>query len=751
MKKNILFAILLFATVNLSAQNFIKGRVISSNDNSFIIGANVFWKGTNNIVTTDNNGKYVISEPEDYPATLTVSFVGFKQQDKVISELKSYSFILDRLDALDEVNINSKNETTKFSVIDSKNIQTLTLGELEKAACCNLSECFTTNNTVDVVYSDAVSGAKKIMILGLDGVYTQITQENIPIIRGISSSYGINYIPGAWIESIQIIKGSGSVVNGFESLTGQINLEYFKPETCPRLYWNSYLNNDGKVENNLLLSKKNGKWKSNLFVHHSILNNEIDHNGQFHDHTDHTNHKGDNFMDMPKFNQINIFNRWSNNGNQKYNMTITARGLIEERNGGTISGFSNPYIVNVKNNLLEITTKNGFLQPTKEGKSIGIQTLMKRHDLNTQFGQNIYEGSQESIMINLIRQSYIRNIDNTFKYGFSYFADRNSIVFTGNTDSLLGTNTIDLSSTDLISGVFSEYTHNIGENTQIVSGIRADYYNKNSSFIYSPSLNVKYNPTTQSALRFTYGKSFRLANIFSENLAYLASSRKIGVVGNIQPEIAWNLGLNYTYCFFILEREGTFNIDYYKTTFENQVIVDIEDQSSLTFYNLDGKSIAHSTQFDLTYEILNRFDIQLSYKLNNIKKTFGNEEKLAPLVPQSRALLNFAYVTKSDKWQFSFTTSYVGKMRVPIHNKLSAHNQLDSENYSKPFYTHNTQLTNSLKYFDIYFGCENLLSYTQENPVIDAYNPESKDFDASMIWGPINHRMFYLGLRYKLK
>ena len=159
-------------------------------------------------------------------------------------------------------------------------------------------------------------------------------------------------------------------------------------------------------------------------------------------------------------------------------------------------------------------------------------------------------------MINLIRQSYIRNIDNTFKFGFSYFADRNSIVFTGNIDSLLGTNIIDLSSNDLISGIFSEYTHNIGENTQIVSGIRADYYNKNSNFIYSPRLNVKYNPTTQSALRFTYGRSFRLANIFSENLAYLASSRKIGIVGTIQPEIAWNIGLNYTYCFFISEREG---------------------------------------------------------------------------------------------------------------------------------------------------------------------------------------------------
>ena len=141
-------------------------------------------------------------------------------------------------------------------MVNPLQIQKISSKELQKAACCNLSESFETNATVDVSFTDAISGAKQIKMLGLDGIYTQITQENVPLIRGLSSAYGLTYVPGTWIESIQIIKGAGSVTNGFESFAGQINLEYFKPENADKIFWNFYTNSESKFENNSSLLKK---------------------------------------------------------------------------------------------------------------------------------------------------------------------------------------------------------------------------------------------------------------------------------------------------------------------------------------------------------------------------------------------------------------------------------------------------------------------------------------------------------------
>ena len=237
----------------------IKGRVVEQlQDGSevSIPGANVYWEGTTIGVATNSEGYYLIPSPKKYPSTMIVSYVGYQAYSQEITEWSHYHIYLKPSVELGEVKVKGKVNTTKFSTINTINMQTLSTGELEKAACCNLSESFSTNATVDVTFTDAVSGAKKIQMLGLDGVYTQITQENIPLIRGMTSTYGLSYVPGTWIESIQIIKGSGSVVNGFESFAGQINLEYYKPQTAPKLFWNAYTNSEGKLENNLLFAKK---------------------------------------------------------------------------------------------------------------------------------------------------------------------------------------------------------------------------------------------------------------------------------------------------------------------------------------------------------------------------------------------------------------------------------------------------------------------------------------------------------------
>ena len=723
MKKIIMIAIVLIAGVNLKAQNQINGNVVENGENGeelLIPGANVYWEGTTTGVATDENGNFSIAEPESYPATIIVSFVGYQQFTKLIDDNSQLHIDLSPSVELEEVKVKGKVNTTRYSTIDSKNMQVLTNKELEKAACCNLSESFETNATVDVSYSDAVSGAKKIKMLGLDGSYMQITQENIPLIRGLSSSYGLNYVPGTWIESIQVTKGAGSVVNGFESFTGQINVEYFKPETADKLYWNMYTNNEQKVENNLAIAKNNGDWNSNLFTHVSYHEKEVDHNN-------------DGFLDIPHLMNVNLLNRYVYEGSDLFKAQIYLKGLYEDRVGGQVSEITNPYKVDVHNDMLEIATKSG-LRPDCEGKSLGLQTAFRRHNQIAKYGDRIYEGLQESAYLNLIRQTDIN--DQVFKYGFNYNADRYS-------ESL---NDSVFKRVDLVSGLFAEYTHKTDEYFTLVAGFRADYHSQ-SKMHYTPRVNLKYNPTDDVAIRVSAGKAFRIANVFVENSNLLASSRKINVVEQLQPEEAWNMGLNVTYCFLINGKEGNINADVYRTSFDNQVVVDIENQGELSFYNLNGKSSANTFQIDLGYELFDRFDIKMAYKINDVQSTYVREVKVAPLTPLSRGLLNMSYATNFDKWMFDVTANYVGESRVPSHD---TDNAFVLEQFSNPFYLYNAQITKKFNVFDIYLGGENLLGYTQENPIISASNPSSDKFDASLIYAPVNGRMIYLGFRYKL-
>mgnify|MGYP001304959307 CR=1 FL=1 len=333
---------LLFVTVSVYSQK-IEGRVlekISENQIAPIIGANVYWENSSVGTSTDNNGYYSIDEAPSFPANLLVSFIGYEVSDTEIID-ENYIFYMSPNLELDEVDIKERKKSSNISIISTLNTETLSSKELEKAACCNLSECFETNATVDVSYNDAISGAKKIRMLGLDGIYTQITQENLPLIRGLSSSFGLLYTPGPYIESIQIIKGTGSVINGFESFTGQINLEYFKPDASEKIFYNLFGTAQGKVENNLRLIKNNGKWKSNLFLHHAYHDLEVDHNN-------------DNFLDMAHHNHFNLFNRWKYESD-KIGAQFYLRAFVEERQGGTIDDAPVNYDVEIENRLIEVS------------------------------------------------------------------------------------------------------------------------------------------------------------------------------------------------------------------------------------------------------------------------------------------------------------------------------------------------------------------------------------------------------------
>lgn len=732
---------MLFATINLKAQEQIKGKVLEISNNGEIIpiiGANVYWEGTTIGTATDLSGRYSIQEAPSFPATLSVSFVGYTLDGKEIID-NEYLFYMKPSIELKEVKVKGNVSTTKISTINPINTQIISTGEIQKAACCNLSECFETNNTVDVSYSDGVSGIKKIQMLGLDGKYIQITSELIPLIRGMQRSYGLSYTPGSWIESIQIIPGSGSVVNGFESFTGQINLEYFKPEGSDKLNLNIYANSEGKLENNLILTKKNGNWRSNLFTHISYFDREIDYHGSYHDHSDHSNKTGDKFLDMPRIKQFALLNRWKYYGSEKYRFQINLRAILEERIAGQITTDENiitPYTVNIDNQIIQLYTKFGKIQ--SDQKSIGSQTSFTLHNQEAKFGNNIYTGIQESFSINIIEQNQFKD-KHVLKYGASYFADRFTESFDGNIEKPYHLK----KRVDLVTGIFSEYQFN-NQKFNVVSGLRADYYNIQNKIYYLPRINMKYNPGERTAIRFSSGRAFRISNVFSENMSFLASSRSIIIGDDLRPEVGWNYGINLSHCFYLLNKEGTLNLDIYKTIFEDQIVINIEDQDELSFTNLNGKSFANIIQIGLDYNIIKNLQMRLGYKKNKSISTFNRVEKQLPLQPEERAIINFSYKTISDKWHFDITANYIGRSRIPEINTVA-------DNFSPPFYLFNSQITRKWDNLDVYIGGENLANYTQPNPIIDVENPLGDDFDASLIWGPVMGRNIYVGIRYKIK
>ena len=723
--------------VQINAQD-IKGKVLeigNQNNTKPLIGANVFWENTKIGTITDSQGRYIIPKTTKLPAKLNVSYIGYSLKKKEIVN-NEYIFYMESSIDLDEVDIQGKKQTTIFSTVKPLNVQTITTDEILKAACCNLSECFETNAAVDVTYSDAISGIKTINMLGINGKYVQISNESVPLIDGLLNSYGLSYVPGSWIESIQVTKGIGSIANGYSSMTGQINIEYFNETNSDDLFLNTYVNSEGKLENNLLISKKNGNWKNNLFTHISFLNREIDHHGGTHTHELDDNHQGDGFLDIPKTTQFNIMNKLKYTDSNKLVGSLTLKKLWEERIGGQKENVGN-YIVNTINDYSEATTKTGYIFNDID-KSIGIQTNWKLHDQNIQFGKNKYKGLQEKAYLNLIVNTYISNLNHKIIFGSSYEANRFTESFSGNIDSEYS----DDKRLDLLSGFFAEYNYNFNEKLNIITGLRADYYNQQQKTYYSPRLHIKYNPNEKSALRFSAGKGFRISNILIESMHFLANNREININTESNIESAINIGLNYSYCLYLFEREATFNFDIYNTHFDKQVIVDVESEGELKFYNLDGKSYSTSAQIDFSYELFDNLDFKTAFKINRSLTKYSDGIKQTALTPISRGLINLAYKNIKENWKFDFTCNYIGESRIPQHSKLAT-------NKSEWFTLFNTQITNSQNNFDIYIGIENLSNYIQENPIIDSENPNSDNFDASLIYAPVMGRLFYTGLRYK--
>jgi len=735
MKKIIVLALLQAFIINVRGQS-LHGHVIEQEENGRgpLIGASVFWLGTTIGTATDVNGEFTIAEPQALPAKLVVSFVGYRPDTLLIKNTKKkVEILLNRSIELDAVTITERQEGSSFKLLEPVIAEEINSHELGKAACCNLSESFETNASVDVVFTDAVSGAKKIQMLGLDGAYTQIQSENIPLIRGLSSNYGMGFVPGTWIESIQIVKGPGAVVNGYEGMVGQINLEYFKPDQAEKLFVNVYGNTGGRLEANIQSGYVfNEKVGMNINAHASTILRENDMNK-------------DGFMDIPKSQQYNVMNRWKFSG-KRIEGQLLLHGLYDDKIGGQL-GFrpsegiatDQPYGIRITNRMGNISSKTGYLVPNVHDMSIALITSWRWHDQRSYFGFKQYDGAQKSIYSNFIIQKAWKDDMHMLRSGISFNLDDFNEAFN---DSAFARR-------ELVPGAYAEYTFSLKEKFSAVAGFRTDH-NSVFGWFYTPRLHLKYNPTENTVIRLTGGRGYRAANVFTENSSLLASSRTVKVLEKLQAEVSWNFGLSVSHRFKVLGRQASVYGSYYRTDFENQIIADLDASvRQVRIYNLKGSSYSNSVQTEISYEPVKRFEVKIAYKWNDVKMTTGGELRSKALLYVHKLLGTLSYATNFNKWQFDMYVNLNGPARIPSTVANPADYQLPAE--SPWFATMSLQITKRFKWFDLYVGAENLTNFRQKNAIISAADPYGSLFDASLVWGPTMGINPYFGLRYRLK
>jgi outer membrane receptor for ferrienterochelin and colicin len=700
-------------------------------------GANVYWLGTTKGTTTKDNGVFIIDRIPDV-TKLVISYVGYTPDTLAINDQTNVKIELRSNELLNEVVVEGYKATTSIDHSQSINVTVMNEKELFKAACCNLSESFETNPSVDVAFTDAITGTKQIQMLGLSGPNTMISLENMPGVRGLASIQGIQFIPGPWINSIQVTKGVGSVINGYESIAGQINVELKKPQESDKLYLNGYVNSSGRSEMNAIWSGQTSKkWATTVLLHGSVRPTEMDKNK-------------DSFLDFPTGNQVNFINRWVYNSGNGWLGQMSFKVLKDVKEGGQLSSVTDGYRLNISTDRYEFTGKLGYQFPLQPYKSFGLQVNGVIHNQGSYFGLNAYDAKENSLYSNLIYQSVIGSTMHKFKTGLSFLYDQMHEAL------VVQTTPANFNRTEIVPGAFVEYNYDDMKKFSLIAGARVDHHNL-FGVLFVPRLHVKYDITQTTSLRVSGGRGIRVANIISENSNFLASSRRM-VLSNLtstkgygfKPDNAWNAGVNLSQDFEFDYRPGTISVDYFYTNFKNQVVADYDNNlHEINFTGLTGKSFSHSFQAQVDYQLVRRFDVRVAYRRVNVQTDYLQGRLLRPLIPKDRAFVNLAYKTKSN-WGFDYTVTRIGSQRIPGTLTNPSDYQLPA--FSSPYWMMNAQVTKDIgAEWSLYIGVENLTNFKLKTPIVGANDPFGPYFDSSMVWGPVFGRMYYGGFRYRIK
>ena len=640
-----------------------------------------------------------------------------------------------------------------------------------KMACCNLAESFENSASVTVGYSDAVTGARQIRLLGLSGVYTQMLDETRPVMRGLSAPFGLSYVPGQWLESIQIAKGSSSVINGVECMTGQINMEHRKPTDEKPLFINAALMSDYKMDFNIASSLQMGyKWSTVILGH-------VSGNIKPHDMN------GDMFFDEPKMLQFNLANRWLYQADNGVQVRFGVRALQDSRLGGSYGKDENGNTVFYDKDSYSIASSdnnsdpwgsdilnrsiNGYLKvgvPLNEDNSQNIALIAdySYQDMDSYFGSTKYLAGQHSAFANLLYQNVISD-SHQFTLGLNGAFDRYNEDFAR---VVLAAQPIEhLGVTDLANaGVFGEYTYRAGDTFTAIAGLRGDWF-YGQGFKVSPRATLKYMPVDEIVIRANAGRGLRYSTPLVDNIGVFSTGKAFaGQFNDHILEDAWTFGGNLTYYLPFGASSNTYlSFDFFRTQFAQQMVVDYEQALNvISFYALDGRqSFTDNYQIDFSVDPVERFNITATFRYTNAKiELAGSKAPVEkPMTSRFKGVLNFQYATNLNKWIFDFTASLNGSCRVYdfMADLKDENGDLIYKNGRTPVYPMlYAQVTRRFKGWDVYVGAENLTNFTQKDPILgtklgNSYvNPRVPSFDASCIWGPLMGFKAHIGFRFTL-
>ncbi|MBR4146330.1 MAG: TonB-dependent receptor [Bacteroidales bacterium] len=735
--KSFIIIVLLAFTTHTFAQGVIEGTVYEqvNGQKQPLPGVNVYWKIANVGTVTDENGHYSIEIHPTYKC-LVFSFVGY-ENDTVhhMAEPQHYDHVMSTPLTLSEVEVAARQKAQYVNAIDPLHIEHITGEALRRCACCSLAESFETNASVDVAYADAVTGAKQIELLGLSGLYTQMMTENMPNFRGLASAFGLGYVPGTWMHGISVSKGTSSVRNGYESISGQINVDFKEPQEdhAEKVFINGFVNTMAMTELNFNTRINVGERDGLLLLGH-VGYNPMKMDG---------NHDG--FLDDPVTSQYSVFLRYNHPNTGHFGCKLGVKALKENRLSGQMDG---DYGIGINTERYEAFAKTGFIFDRPE-TSLGIQQQVTYHKLDSYFGLKDYDATQLSYYVNVLFDSYIVNDHHKYSVGASYSYDRYD------EDHNLWFTTQDVASkhrVEQVPGAFAEYVFSDDHHWTAIAGFRADYNSYYDKLFYTPRLHVRFRGHDELAIRLSAGKGYRSPNVLAENSTMMASSRAIIFQEQPRMEEAWNYGVNLSKHFDVGEKEIQLLVDAYRTDFVNQIVLDRDaDAHEIRIYNLDGKSYSNCAQIQLDYELFKNFDVSAAFRYTDVRMTINDSLREKPFVNRYKGLLTLSYAPST--WQFDLITQFNGDSRIPdLSGNATA--VADGQNLERsPFYViMNAQVTKKLgEHWELYAGGENLTNYKQNNPIVAASEPFGNDFDASMVWGPLSGIRGYLGFRFQIK
>lgn len=704
-------------------------------------GAVVKWINTRIGTISEAGGKFQIESDKITDRRLVVIFVGYKTDTIAVGEKNFVEVSLHNIASTKTIVVEGQ-VSTSFISEENPKTEVITQLELKKDACCDLSGCFGKNASVDVAVTDILTNTKELKVLGLEGSYTQILIDNMPMMTGLVTKFGVTSIPGSLINRINISKGSNSVIQGYESISGIMNVLLKDFSSSEKLYVNGYLNSAFEPQFNVNAAAKVKSWNT-LFAFQTIQESKrVDDNS-------------DGFLDVPLTRRYMFYNKWkygSQEANDKTNAMIGIRYLDERRIGGQKNFDYNQNLGSKSIYGQTVNLQNGDAY-ARMSHTFDNESQMKVFmtggffDQLSYFGTTKYDGKQRNFSVNALyefpvyKKSYLR-FGASYKYE-NIVEDINFLApvtktYAGNYDKL-----------ESVPGIYTESSFEFKElNLSLIGGLRVDYHNDYGT-ITTPRFLARYQLTKNTVVRASFGTGFRTVNPFSEYPSFLASGKNIKGLRDVKPEKTFNYGIDLLQYFVIGGASGNVNLDFYKTVFNNKVIAECDAMPYMFMFTNFEDAGSNVFQVESSVNFLQHLDFKLAYKFIDLYY-FKNGVRLEqPFNSKHRILSGVTYTYPGNLWIINLTMQWFGKQVLPSTAKYPVQYQRPTE--SDAYTMMNIQLTKNFKYFETYIGIENLLNYTQSNPIISADNPFDKNFETSYVWGPTRGRDVYIGFRYLIR